>query len=66
MAVERESLGPLTEERRTALLHRLGAIERSVIAGKMPSSHAEQIYLLREHIGFVRESLSRSAAPAGA
>jgi hypothetical protein len=34
-------------------------------ASKMPSSHAEQLYVLRQHIGFVRESLARSAPPSG-
>ena len=63
MAVEREALGPLSEERRAMLLKRVRDIERSVISRKMPPSHAEQMYLLRQHIGFVRESLLRSAAP---
>jgi NMT1-like family len=59
MAVEREALGSLTEERRAVLLKRLHEMERSVISRKMPGSHAEQLYLLRQHIGFVRDSLSR-------
>ena len=62
MALERESLGALSSERRATLLDRLHEIERSVILRKMPGSHAEQIYQLREHIQFVRENLSRSAA----
>lgn len=62
MALERESLGELTEERRAALLDRLEAIEKSVISRRMPSSHADQLYVLREHIGLAREHLSRSAA----
>jgi TRAP transporter TAXI family solute receptor len=61
MAVEREALGSLTEERRAALLKRLREMERTVISRKMPGSHAEQMYLLRQHIGFVRDSLSRSS-----
>ena len=64
MALERESLGPLnalTPERRAALLDRLDEIERSVILRKMPGSHAEQLYQLREHIRFVREHLNRAA-----
>lgn len=65
MAVEREALGHLTEERRQALLKRLRGIERAVISRKMPGSHAEQIYLLRQHIGFVRRSLTRSATLTG-
>ncbi len=61
MALERESLGPLTSERRAALLDRLHQIERAVILRKMPGSHAEQIYQLREHIQFVRSNLGRAA-----
>ncbi len=62
MALERESLGPLSRERRAALLDRLHDIERAVILRKMPGSHAEQIYQLREHIHFVRNNLSRPPA----
>jgi TRAP-type uncharacterized transport system substrate-binding protein len=62
MALERESLGELTRERRAALIERLEEIERSVILRKIPGSHAEQLYQLREHIEFVRRNLSRSAA----
>jgi TRAP-type uncharacterized transport system substrate-binding protein len=63
MALEREALTDLSEERRTVLLHRLDQIERSTIARRMPGSHAEQVYALREHIGFVRENLARSGSP---
>lgn len=65
MAVEREALGRLTEERRAVLLNRLHEMETSVISRKMPGSHAEQLYLLRRHIGFVRERLSRSWSAEG-
>ena len=65
MALERESLERLTPERRTALLERLDEIERAVIRRKIPGSHAEQLYQLREHIRFVRRNLHRSAARAG-
>jgi len=66
MALERESLERLTPERRAALLERLDEIERSVILRKIPGSHAEQIYQLREHIGFVRRNLDRPGARAAA
>ena len=62
MALERESLQVLTPQRRTALLERLDEIERSVILRKIPGSHAEQLFQLREHIRFVRRNLNRSAA----
>ena len=61
MALERESLERLTPERRVALLDRLDEIERAVILRKIPGSHAEQLYQLREHIRFVRRNLNRSA-----
>jgi TRAP transporter TAXI family solute receptor len=64
MALERESLHSLTPERRTALLERLDEIERSVILRKIPGSHAEQIYQLREHIRFVRRNLNRTGPRA--
>jgi hypothetical protein len=66
MALERQSLGPMSPEKRTSLLERLGQIEKAVIALKIPGSHAEQVYLLREHIQFVRATLThgtRSAMP---
>jgi hypothetical protein len=62
MALERESLGALTPQRRAALFERLDEIERSVILRKIPGSHAEQLFQLRDHIRFVRRNLNRSAA----
>lgn len=66
MALERESLGKVSEERRAQLLERLEQIERKVIARRTPGSHAEQVYLLRQYIGFVRENLARPEANAHA
>jgi TRAP-type uncharacterized transport system substrate-binding protein len=63
MAVEREALGDLTEERRCALLNRVGEIERAIIARKIPGSHAEQAYTLRQHLEFVRDALARVRRP---
>ena len=57
MELERQTLGTLSDERRAELLKRLEAIEKSVISRKMPGSHAEQVYVLREHIDFVRNKL---------
>jgi TRAP transporter TAXI family solute receptor len=62
MAVEREGLGPLTDDRRKVLLERLDEIERAVIAHHMPGSIAEQVYILREHIHFVRKNMGRQEA----
>jgi TRAP-type uncharacterized transport system substrate-binding protein len=60
MALERHSLEDVSPEQRAILLDRLAQIEKSVIALKMPGSHAEALYVLREHIQFVRENLIRS------
>jgi len=61
MALERETLRPLSDERRAELLERLRDIEKAVIKHRIPGSHAEQLYILREHIGFVREQLAHEA-----
>lgn len=63
MAIEREALGEPSAQRRSALMDRLRTIERSVILRKVPGSHAEQLYLLRERIEFVREHLAHSGQP---
>jgi hypothetical protein len=59
MALERSSLGDLSAHQRAVLIERLAQIEKSVIALRMPGSHAEPLYVLREHIQFVRENLAR-------
>ncbi len=63
MELERQTLGALSEQRRAELLERLEAIEKSVISRKMPGSHAEQVYVLREHIDFVRKKLLGDPSP---
>jgi TRAP-type uncharacterized transport system substrate-binding protein len=60
MALERETLGDVSADKRAVLIDRLLKIENSVIERKMPGSHADQIYNLREHINLVRERLARS------
>ena len=64
MALERHSLEDVSEEQRAILLDRLAQIEKSAIALKLPGSHAEPLYVLREHIQFVRENLLRSPPKA--
>ena len=64
MELERKSLGTLTPEQRASLLEELTQIENSVIANKIPSSHAGQLYVLREHMQFVRGNLAQSNARA--
>jgi TRAP-type uncharacterized transport system substrate-binding protein len=57
MELERQALETLSDDRRAELLKQLEAIEKSVISRRMPGSHAEQVYVLREHIDFVRKKL---------
>jgi TRAP-type uncharacterized transport system substrate-binding protein len=63
MELERQTLGTLSQQRRNELLERLAAIEKSVISRRMPGSHAEQVYILREHIDFVRKKLTGDPTP---
>jgi TRAP-type uncharacterized transport system substrate-binding protein len=62
MALERAAMEPMTPEQRTALLERLIEIERAIISVKVPGAFADQIYILRRHIQFVRERLMPGAA----
>jgi hypothetical protein len=65
MALERVAFGQATAEQRADVLKRLNDIERRIIAAKLPASVAEQLYVLRQHIQFVRSQIEQSAkAPA--
>ncbi len=71
IALERSALGEHTAQERVMLLDRLDDVEESVNRMKMPLAYAGQFYVLREHIGFVRERLlsreyetPQSASPA--
>ncbi len=66
MALERDALADLSPERRAALLDRVDEIEKSVITVKIPGSHAEALYGLRQQIRFVRENLARPVGSAEA
>ncbi len=66
MALERVAFGQTTPEQRAELLKRLDEIERRIITGKLPASVAEQLYVLRQHIQFVRSQIAQSAAAPGA
>jgi len=57
MALERIAFGETTPEERAELLKRLDEIDRRIISGKIPASAAEQLYVLRQHIHFVRGRL---------
>jgi len=60
MALEREMLNQTTPEQRTELGKRLDEIEKRVNGSKMPLPFADQFYVLREHINFVRRRLAAS------
>jgi hypothetical protein len=62
MAVERAMLSGATPEEQEKLLRRVDEIENSVISVKIPSSFADEMYVLRAHIHFVRDRLAREKA----
>ena len=57
MALERMAFSETTHEQRADLLARLDEIERRIVTGKVPPSAAEQLYVLRQHVDFVRNRL---------
>jgi hypothetical protein len=59
IAIERGALSETSAEERQSLIERLDAIEESVNGLKMPLAYADQFYVLREHIGFVRTRLTQ-------
>lgn len=65
MAIERAALDPTTPEQRAALLARLDEVEKAVIGGKIPGAYANQLYVLRQHIKFVRKQLADEPEEAG-
>jgi len=58
MALERAAFSKMTQEQRTDLLKRLDEVERRVITAKLPGSFADQLYVLRQHISFVRTQIT--------
>ncbi len=60
MALERVTLQTATDAEREPLRHRLEEIDRAVINLKIPAAFADQVYVLREHIKFVRERLAEA------
>ena len=64
MALERVAFGQTTPEQRAGLLKRLDEIERRTVTGKLPASVAEQLYVLRQHIHFVRSRIQGADAEA--
>lgn len=57
MSIERAVLTENAPEQKEAILARLDGIEDSVNGIKTPLSFADQLYVLREHIGWVRHRL---------
>jgi TRAP-type uncharacterized transport system substrate-binding protein len=64
IAIEREAISGPDTSQRDALLERIDAIESAVNRMKMPLAFADQFYVLREHIGFVRERLAQAPVAA--
>ncbi len=60
LTLERDMLAHLTREGRTELIKRLDEIERVVNGMKVPVSFADQFYVLRQHIDYVRSRLMGS------
>jgi TRAP transporter TAXI family solute receptor len=60
IAIEREAISGPDTAQRDALLDRIDAIESAVNRMKMPLAFADQFYVLREHIGFVRQRLAHA------
>jgi hypothetical protein len=65
MALERVAFGETTPAERADLLKRLDEIERRIVTAKLPASVAEQLYVLRQHIRFVRTRILREGGAGG-
>ncbi len=63
MAIEREAFEQTTPEQRAGLLRRLDEFEARVIQLKLPGWWADELYVLRNHIAFVRRRLEASGSP---
>ena len=61
MALERDIRAQTTPEQHAQLTKRLDEIDQRVNGIKMPAPFADQFYVLREHINFVRRRLAASA-----
>jgi hypothetical protein len=63
MTLERESQQMQAPEEARRMLERLDLIERAVINLKLPGQFADEAYVLRQHIDFVRSRLGAMTAP---
>ncbi len=59
IGLERAALSNSAAHNREEMLKRLDGIENSVNRMKVPLTFADQFYVLREHIGFVRDRLAK-------
>src|SRR5581483_7251615 len=59
LALERDAFANPEAAKRDELLTRLDAIEQTVARLKVPLTFADQFYVLRQHINFVRERLAQ-------
>ncbi len=62
LVLEQDMLASTEPDKRKELLARLDRIEQAVNSMKVPTSFAEQFYVLRGHIVFVRARLKNSGA----
>lgn len=62
ISIERTLLSEHTSEERGETLKQLDEIEAAVNRMKIPLSYADQFYVLRDHISFVRERYAKSSA----
>jgi ABC-type amino acid transport substrate-binding protein len=63
LAIERDVRADPGSRKTEELLDRLGKIEQAVGAIRVPLAFADQLYVLREHIGFVRARLEKNGVP---
>lgn len=64
IAIERSALDETaSDEERAASMAKLVEIEAAVNRLKMPLAYADQFYVLREHIGFVRARMAQAYEP---
>ncbi len=62
ITLERNVLaGSMSEQEQSQMLQQLDHIENAVNKMKVPLAFADQFYVLRQHIGFVRDRLTSSA-----
>jgi hypothetical protein len=66
ISIERDMLLHPEPGERERILQRLDEIENAVNEIKTPLSFADQLYVLRQHIGWVRQRLMEGMRPAQA